>query len=89
MSEKEHFTAKALEYLHKSLELNQENYLVHFNLSKLMGNDGNLEQALQHIDQACKLNPSEIHCKVMRALIFQALRDNSAALKIVSTLIIS
>lgn len=46
ISEKNNFYAKAIEYLQKSLLLNNENYLVHFNLSKIFAYLGLIDEAL-------------------------------------------
>jgi tetratricopeptide (TPR) repeat protein len=74
--EQNNFYAKAIEYLEKSILINKNNFLVHYNLSKLFANLGRIDEALQYIKTACGLNKGDVNSLVLCSLLYSAKDEN-------------
>jgi tetratricopeptide (TPR) repeat protein len=83
VSEKNNFFAKSIEYLEKSLKINNMNYLVHFNLSKLYAYLGKVDESLEYAKNACTYNKSDLNSLILCSLLYSARDENQKARMII------
>ena len=83
MAEKNTFYAKAIEYFERALLINEFNYLVHFNMGKLLAYLGKTDEALAHAKRACTMNKGDMNSLILCSILYSAKDENSKSLLIV------